>query len=60
MTKKLETIDISSSAQQASKKMRDKNVSSLVVTDNYNKPAGIVTERVPKERELTIQSLHED
>lgn len=45
MTEKLETIDISSSAQEASKKMRDKNVSSLVVIDNNDKPTGIVTER---------------
>ena len=45
MTEKLETIGISSSAQEASKKMRDKNVSSLVVIDNNDKPAGIVTER---------------
>lgn len=41
----LETIDISNSAQKASKKMRDKNISSLVVIDDYNRPAGIVTER---------------
>jgi CBS domain-containing protein len=45
MSEKLETINISSSAQKASKKMRDKNISSLVVTDNHKKPAGIVTER---------------
>ena len=45
MTEKLETISISSSAQEASKKMRDKNVSSLVVIDNNDKPIGIVTER---------------
>ena len=45
MTEKLETIDVSSSAQDASKKMRDKNVSSLVVIDNNDKPTGIVTER---------------
>ena len=45
MTEKLETIDVSSSAQEASKKMRDKNVSSLVVIDNNDKPTGIVTER---------------
>ena len=47
MTKKLETIAISSSAQEAAKKMRDKNVSSLLVIDNNNnsKPIGIVTER---------------
>jgi CBS domain-containing protein len=47
MTKKLETIVTSSSAQEAAKKMRDKNVSSLLVIDNKNnsKPIGIVTER---------------
>jgi CBS domain-containing protein len=45
MTEKLETINISSSAQEAAKKMRDKNVSSLVVIDKNNKPIGIVTER---------------
>jgi len=45
MTEKLETIGISYSAQEASKKMRDKNVSSLIVIDNYNRPIGIVTER---------------
>ena len=38
MTEKLETIGLSSSIQQASRKMRDKNVSSLVVVDDYNKP----------------------
>ena len=41
----LETIEISDSAQKASKKMRDKNISSLVVIDEYNKDADIVTER---------------
>jgi signal-transduction protein with cAMP-binding, CBS, and nucleotidyltransferase domain len=45
MSIRLETIKMSSSAQVASKKMKDKNISSLVVTDNYNKPVGIVTER---------------
>ena len=45
MSATLETIDISSSAQKASKKMIDKNKSSLVVTDNSKKPIGIVTER---------------
>jgi CBS domain-containing protein len=47
MTKKLETIEMSNSAQDAAKKMRDKNVSSLLVIDNNNnsKPIGIVTER---------------
>jgi signal-transduction protein with cAMP-binding, CBS, and nucleotidyltransferase domain len=46
MSDRLETINLSSSAQLAAKKMRDKNISSLVVTDDYNKPVGIVvTER---------------
>ena len=46
MTQKLETIGILSSAQEAAKKMRDNNVSSLVVIDaSNNKPIGIVTER---------------
>jgi CBS domain-containing protein len=45
MTEELETIGVSNSAQQASKKMRDKNISSLIVLDNYGKPVGIVTER---------------
>jgi len=45
MTEKLETIGLSSTAQQASKKMRDKNVSSLIVVDDDNIPVGIITER---------------
>ncbi len=46
MTQRLETIGSISSAQEASKKMRDNNVSSLVVIDDSNnKPIGIVTER---------------
>lgn len=45
MTKKLETINPSNTAQEAAKKMRDKKVSSLVVTDLEDKPIGIVTER---------------
>ena len=46
MTKKLETINPSSTAQEAAKKMRDKKVSSFVVTIPLeDKPIGIVTER---------------
>ena len=46
MTENLETVSTISSAQEASKKMRDKNVSSLVVIEaNNNRPTGIVTER---------------
>jgi CBS domain-containing protein len=46
MTQKIETIGTLSSAREASKKMRDNNVSSLVIIDDSNnKPTGIVTER---------------
>ena len=45
MTQKLETIDSSNTAQDAAKKMADKNVSSLVVMDRSDKPIGIITER---------------
>lgn len=45
MSETLETINMSNSAQAAAKKMRDKNISSLIVNDDYKKPVGIVTER---------------
>ena len=45
MTEKLVTIEASDSAQEAAKKMADKRVSSLIVTDANNRPVGIVTER---------------
>ena len=46
MSQKLETISTLSLAQEASKKMKDNNVSSLIVIDDSNnKPTGIVTER---------------
>lgn len=45
MTNKLQTIEGSSSVLDAAKKMRDKNISSLVVMNSSNKPIGIVTER---------------
>jgi CBS domain-containing protein len=45
MTEKLETIEESTSAKEAAKKMRDKKVSSLVVVDESSKPVGIITER---------------
>jgi signal-transduction protein with cAMP-binding, CBS, and nucleotidyltransferase domain len=43
--KKLETIEEMTSVQEAAKKMKDKNVSSLVVLDTHGKPLGLVTER---------------
>ncbi|HET7148608.1 MAG TPA: CBS domain-containing protein [Candidatus Nitrosopolaris sp.] len=45
MKKKLETIKQMASVQQAAQKMKEKNVSSLVVVDEVGKPQGIVTER---------------
>ena len=45
MRRKLETIEGTASVQQAANKMKDKNVSSLVVVDQNGKPNGLVTER---------------
>ncbi len=45
MRKRLETIEATSSVQQAAKKMKDKNVSSLVVVDENDRPQGLVSER---------------
>jgi CBS domain-containing protein len=45
MKKKLETIEEVASIQQTAKKMKEKNVSSLVVVDANDRPQGLVTER---------------
>ena len=45
MRRGVETIKDTDSAQQAAKKMKDKNVSSLVVVDENGKAKGIVSER---------------
>ena len=45
MRKKLITVGESTSVQEAAKKMMDKNVSSLVVTEENSRPTGLVTER---------------
>lgn len=48
MSTKLETIDVTSNAQEAAKKMNDKRISSVLVVDRDKKseePIGIVTER---------------
>jgi CBS domain-containing protein len=48
MSTKLETIDVTENAQQASKKMNDKRISSVLVIDGNKKseePIGIITER---------------
>ncbi|MFZ0515314.1 MAG: CBS domain-containing protein [Candidatus Nitrosopolaris sp.] len=45
MTRRVETISAASSVQEATKKMKDKDISSLVVVDDRNKPLGLITER---------------
>jgi CBS domain-containing protein len=45
MRKKLETIEEMASVQELAKKMKDKNVSSLVVVNGNGEPQGLVTER---------------
>ena len=57
MRKKLETIEESSSVQEAAKKMKDKNVSSLVVIDGNGRPGGLVTER-DLVRKVCISDVH--
>jgi CBS domain-containing protein len=44
MRKNVETIEELVSIQEAAKKMKDKNVSSLIVVDGDGKPQGIITE----------------
>ena len=57
MRKKLETIEEMASVQEAAKKMKDKNVSSLVVVDEKGKPQGLVTER-DLVRKICIDDVH--
>jgi len=45
MRKKLETIEETASVQKTAEKMKERNVSSLVVVDINGKPQGLVTER---------------
>lgn len=45
MSKGIDTIEEADSIQETAMKMRDKNVSSLLVVDKDGKPTGIVTER---------------
>ena len=45
LRKKLESVEETTSIQEVAKKMKDRNVSSLVVVDTNDKPVGIVTER---------------
>jgi CBS domain-containing protein len=45
MTKKLESIEGTASVQETAKKMKDTNVSSLLIVDDEGNPLGLVTER---------------
>jgi signal-transduction protein with cAMP-binding, CBS, and nucleotidyltransferase domain len=45
MRKNLITIEESASVQEAANRMKDKNVSSLVVVDETSRPLGLITER---------------
>jgi signal-transduction protein with cAMP-binding, CBS, and nucleotidyltransferase domain len=45
MSERLETVDESDTAQQAAKKLRNSNVSSLLVVNSGGKYVGIITER---------------
>jgi signal-transduction protein with cAMP-binding, CBS, and nucleotidyltransferase domain len=45
MTTRIETIGLEDNAQEAARKMKHKNVSSLVVVDKNDQAVGIVTER---------------
>ena len=45
MSKNLELVEVMTSVMEAARKMKEKNVSSLVVVDNEKRPLGIITER---------------
>jgi CBS domain-containing protein len=45
MSKNLELVEAMTSVMEAARKMKEKNVSSLVIVDNEKRPIGIVTER---------------
>jgi len=45
MSKKIETIEEFASVQEVAIKMKDKNISSLLVVDSFGKSKGLITER---------------
>ena len=45
MSKRVETIGALDSVQETAKKMKDQNVSSMVVVDKTGEPQGLITER---------------
>ena len=57
MRKKIETIKESASVQEAANKMKEKNVSSLVVVDGNGRPVGLITER-DLVRKICINDIH--
>lgn len=57
MTRKLETVQGTASVQEAARKMKNKNVSSLLVVDYEGKPQGLVTER-DLVRKVCINDMH--
>jgi signal-transduction protein with cAMP-binding, CBS, and nucleotidyltransferase domain len=59
MTTRIETIGLEDNAQEAARKMKHKNVSSLVVVDKNDQAVGIVTER-DLVREVCVQDANSD
>ena len=45
MSKNIEIVDEFASVQEVATKMRDKNISSLIVSDSFGNAKGLVTER---------------
>lgn len=45
MSKKIETVEEFASVQEVAIKMKDKNISSLLVVDSFGKSKGLITER---------------
>jgi CBS domain-containing protein len=45
MSKKIETIEESASVQELALKMKDKNISSLLVVDSFGNSQGLISER---------------
>jgi len=45
MSKKIETIEESASVQELALKMKEKNISSLLVVDSFGESTGLITER---------------
>jgi CBS domain-containing protein len=57
MRKGVDTIEEAASIQETAMKMRDKNVSSLLVVDKDGKPIGLVTER-DLVRKVCVNDIH--